>query len=257
MRGLEALAAVVREDGRKEGLRVSPKPERDERVIAERRGHRELADPLVSVEYVHPVQVEGIGGLDERSLSDHQARSARMLDLDLDVDRLVGADAAIGDQLRYPDRWGADLVGTGAAGRRGGPRAAALSLGRGGRSNGGSAWGSSPLRVSSERAQARDSGSAATSPAAAETSPRNLRRTSGCGRGAGCCRSIADADKPQCRPGSSFEPLFDQMMYVSSAFMASESGSIFTPSFGFSIHQLIMSRSVANLFICSWNLGNS
>src|SRR3989442_6935389 len=114
MRGLEALPAVVREDDPKEALTVSPQPERDERVIAERRGHRELADPLVSVEYVHPVQVEGIGGLDERSLSDHQARSARMLDLDLDIDRLVGADAAIGDQLRYPDRWRGDLVGTGA-----------------------------------------------------------------------------------------------------------------------------------------------
>src|SRR2546425_11314247 len=136
-------------------------------------------------------------------------------------------------------------------------KAGDLSLGRWRRSNGGSASGSSPLRVSSERAQARDTGSAATSPAAAETSPRNLRRASGCGRGAGCCRSIANADQPQCRPGSSFEPLFDQMMYVSSAFMASESESIFTPSFGFSIHQLIMSRSVANLFICSWNLGNS
>ena len=33
--------------------------------------------------------------------------------------------------------------------------------------------------------------------------------------------------------------------------------SIFTPSFGFSMHQLIMSRSVANLLICSWNFGNS
>src|SRR2546426_21734 len=43
-------------------------------------------------------------------------------------------------------------------------------------------------------------------------------------------------------------------MYVSSAFMASPSGSIFTPSLGFSMLQLIMSRSVANLLICSWNL---
>src|SRR5467141_2202470 len=46
-------------------------------------------------------------------------------------------------------------------------------------------------------------------------------------------------------------------MYVSSAFIAGESGSIFTPSFGFSMHQLIMSRSVANWPICSWNFGNS
>src|SRR5574341_192022 len=46
-------------------------------------------------------------------------------------------------------------------------------------------------------------------------------------------------------------------MYASRAFMASESGSSFSPSFGFSMHQLIMSRSVENLLICSWNLGNS
>src|SRR5882762_7911867 len=46
-------------------------------------------------------------------------------------------------------------------------------------------------------------------------------------------------------------------MQASSAFIAGESGSIFTPSFGFSMHQLIMSRSVANWPICSWNLGNS
>src|SRR6266545_3120458 len=39
--------------------------------------------------------------------------------------------------------------------------------------------------------------------------------------------------------------------------MASLSGSILTPSFGFSMHQLIMSRSVENLLICSWNFGNS
>src|SRR6266404_8949876 len=46
-------------------------------------------------------------------------------------------------------------------------------------------------------------------------------------------------------------------MYASSAFIAGESGSIFTPSCGFSMHQLIMSRSVANWPICSWNFGNS
>src|SRR5205085_10848516 len=46
-------------------------------------------------------------------------------------------------------------------------------------------------------------------------------------------------------------------MYASSAFIADESGSSFSPSAGFSMHQLIMSRSVANCPTCSWNFGNS
>src|ERR1700730_6286512 len=46
-------------------------------------------------------------------------------------------------------------------------------------------------------------------------------------------------------------------MYASKAFIASDSGSIFSPWLGFSMHQLIMSRSVANLFILTWNFGNA
>src|ERR1700732_849662 len=46
-------------------------------------------------------------------------------------------------------------------------------------------------------------------------------------------------------------------MYASNAFIASDSGSIFSPWLGFSMHQLIMSRSVANLFILTWNFGNA
>src|SRR3989442_1181555 len=110
MRGLESLPSVVREDDPKEGFSVGTEPERDEGIIAERRGQHELADLRVSVEDVHPVQVEGLGGLDELPLPNLQPRSARMLGLDLDVDGLAGADAAVGDQLRDPDRWRANLV---------------------------------------------------------------------------------------------------------------------------------------------------
>src|SRR5436309_1200481 len=129
MRGLEPLPAVVREDDTKAVLTIGAEPERDEGIIAERRGHRELADLRVSVEDVHPVQVEQIGGLNEFPLADRQTRSARMLGLDLDVDDLVAADAAIGDQLRDPDRWRADLVRARAARRRGGPGAVTRALG--------------------------------------------------------------------------------------------------------------------------------
>ena len=40
-----------------------------------------------------------------------------------------------------------------------------------------------------------------------------------------------------------------QLQAYEEAFIASESESIFSPWLGFSIHQLIMSRSVANLFM--------
>ena len=46
-------------------------------------------------------------------------------------------------------------------------------------------------------------------------------------------------------------------MYASSAFMASLLTSMTSPSLGFSMHQLTMSRRVANSLICSWNFGNS
>src|SRR5574337_2047820 len=45
-------------------------------------------------------------------------------------------------------------------------------------------------------------------------------------------------------------------MYASSAFIAAESSSILSPSAAFSMHQLIISRSVENLLTCSWNLGH-
>src|SRR5437773_681459 len=129
MRGLESLPSVVREDDPKEVFSVGTEPERDEGIIAERRGQHELADLRVSVEDVHPVQVEGLGGLDELPLPNLQPRSARMPGLDLDVDGLAGADAAVGDQLRDPDRWRANLVGARATGRRCGPGAATRAVG--------------------------------------------------------------------------------------------------------------------------------
>src|SRR5256885_1761936 len=128
MHGLESLPAVVCEDHPQQVLSRRAEPERDPGIIAERRGQREAADRLVSVEDVHLAQVEGVPRLDELPLPGLQARSARMLGLDLDVDRLVRADAAFGDQLRYPDRGRTDLVGARPAWRRRGPRTATAAL---------------------------------------------------------------------------------------------------------------------------------
>src|SRR5207245_1792279 len=111
MRGLESLPSIVRQDNPEKVLGAGAEPERDEGMIAERRGQREAADLRGSVEDGHPVQIERLPGLGELPLPDLQPRSARVLDLDLDIDDLAGADAAIGDQLRDPDRRRAELVG--------------------------------------------------------------------------------------------------------------------------------------------------
>src|SRR5207245_3821734 len=118
MRGPESLPSIVRQDGPEKVLGAGAEPERDEGMIAERRGQREAADLRGSVEDGHPVQIERLPGLGELPLPDLQPRSARVLDLDLDIDDLAGADAAIGDQLRDPDRRRAELVGSNAARRR-------------------------------------------------------------------------------------------------------------------------------------------
>src|SRR5437016_9996815 len=118
MRGLESLPSIVRQDDPEKVLGAGAEPERDEGMIAERRGQREAADLRGSVEDGHPVQIERLPGLGELPLPDLQPRSARVLDLDLDIDDLAGADAALGDQLRDPDRRRAELVGSHAARRR-------------------------------------------------------------------------------------------------------------------------------------------
>ena len=55
--------------------------------------------------------------------------------------------------------------------------------------------------------------------------------------------NFSSPDRDQYLPGTSTEPVFDQVMYASRAFIASESVSIFSPWLGFSMHQLIISRS--------------
>src|SRR3989442_1136330 len=129
MRGLESLPSIVRQDDPEKILGAGAEPERDEGMIAERRGQREAADLRGSVEDGHPVQIERLPGLDELPLPDLQPRSARVLDLDLDIDDLAGADAAIGDQLRDPDRRRAELVGAHAARRRRGAGAPPRAVG--------------------------------------------------------------------------------------------------------------------------------
>src|SRR5438132_7983408 len=124
MRGLESLPSIVRQDDPEKVLGAGAEPERDEGMIAERRGQREAADLRGSVEDGHPVQIERLPGLGELPLPDLQPRSARVLDLDLDIDDLAGADAGIGDQLRDPDRRRAELVWSHAARRRRGAGAA-------------------------------------------------------------------------------------------------------------------------------------
>src|SRR5438128_9808366 len=136
MRGLESLPSVVRQDDPDKVLGAGAEPEGDEGIVAERRGQREAADLRVSVEDVQRLQIERLGGLDERPLPDLQPGSTRMLDLDLDIDDLSGADPAIADQLRDPDREWAKLVGAHAARRRRGPAAPTRPLGDRGGSRG-------------------------------------------------------------------------------------------------------------------------
>src|SRR2546426_6161383 len=58
MRGLESLPSIVRQDDPEKVLGAGAEPERDEGMIAERRGQREAADLRGSVEDGHPVQIE-------------------------------------------------------------------------------------------------------------------------------------------------------------------------------------------------------
>src|SRR5213083_1186950 len=70
MRGLESLPSIVRQDDPEKVLGAGAEPERDEGMIAERRGQREAADLRGSVEDGHPVQIERLPGLDELPLPD-------------------------------------------------------------------------------------------------------------------------------------------------------------------------------------------
>src|SRR5437667_168509 len=70
MRGLESLPSIVRQDDPEKVLGAGAEPERDEGMIAERRGQREAADLRGSVEDGHPVQIERLLGLDELPLPD-------------------------------------------------------------------------------------------------------------------------------------------------------------------------------------------
>src|SRR5206468_2874818 len=118
VRGLESPPEVVRQDDPEPALGAGAKSERDEGMIAEGGGQREPTDRRVPVEDVQLLQIEGLPGLDELPLPELQPRSARVLDLDLDVDDLAGPDPAIGDELRDPDRGRAELVGARLARRR-------------------------------------------------------------------------------------------------------------------------------------------
>src|SRR5438034_1332062 len=129
VRGLESPPEVVRQDDPEPALGAGAKSERDEGMIAEGGGQREPTDRRVPVEDVQLLQIEGLPGLDELPLPELQPRSARVLDLDLDVDDLAGPDPAIGDELRDPDRGRAELVGARLARRRRGPGAPTRTLG--------------------------------------------------------------------------------------------------------------------------------
>src|SRR3989442_13137511 len=157
MRGLESLPSIVRQDDPEKVLGAGAEPERDEGMIAERRGQREAADLRGSIEDAHPVQIERLPGLGELPLPDLQPRSARVLDLDLDVDDLAGADAAIGDQFRDPDRRRAELVGAHAARRRRGA-AAPPPAGRGRYGPGGLAPGRAACYLLLPRPRGPESG---------------------------------------------------------------------------------------------------
>ena len=97
--------------------------------------------------------------------------------------------------------------------------AGSRSIGRCSRSNGESRAGSSP---GSDRTAGRAQARSTQSPTAPAARPRKPRLESSDDREAPGRLATGSPDV-QCLPGSSLLPRFDQYMYASSAFMASES----------------------------------
>src|SRR5207249_11945257 len=80
VRRLEALPATSREADLQGVLTSGSQPERDERVIAYRASHREPTHSLRAVENLELGEIERLGVLDEPSIADGQARTARVAD---------------------------------------------------------------------------------------------------------------------------------------------------------------------------------
>src|SRR3954453_19535662 len=87
----ELLATVVREDHFERALALRAERESEERVIAQRRGEREVADPLARILDLHLFEVERSGLEIDLSLADCAAPPVGVPDLDLRVHDLTAA----------------------------------------------------------------------------------------------------------------------------------------------------------------------
>src|SRR5439155_18357946 len=127
LRGLEALAPIVREDRPHGALAARPQGEADENIVAERRRALEAAHPLPTVEHLDQAQVERVGLLHEPPLTKAQTGPVRVTRDELHQHDLVGPNPAALEQLGDPEGGRADLVVLDPSGRRRG-RAAAGAL---------------------------------------------------------------------------------------------------------------------------------
>src|SRR3954463_7438436 len=89
--GFQLLAAVVREDHFELALALRAERESEERVVAQRRGEREVADPLAGVLGLHLLEVERFRLQIDLSLADCAAPPVGVPDLDLRVHDLTTA----------------------------------------------------------------------------------------------------------------------------------------------------------------------
>src|SRR5256885_421340 len=128
----QLLAAVVREDHFEGALALRAEREGEKRVVAQRRGERELADPLAGVLDLHLLEVERFRLEIDLPLADGPAPPVRVPDLDLRVQDLAPAQPTILHQLGDADGGRVDFVGCGTSHRRIGPAAAASALAEGG-----------------------------------------------------------------------------------------------------------------------------
>ena len=103
MRRLEPLAPVVREDHLERPFQPGQQAERDERVVAQRRGQLEPAHALAAVADLQLLEVQRLRLLHEAPVTEHEAGPVRVLHLHLRVDDLVAVNLAALHQLRDPD----------------------------------------------------------------------------------------------------------------------------------------------------------